>query len=364
MPRLSILIVGAGIAGAAAAVLLAGDGHQVTLVERAEETRSSGSPVDIRGHALAVSRRLGVTDQLRAADTGVRRVEFVDRTGRRSATAQLRAADSPDIEIARAQLGRILLEKLPGETELVMGETPVEFAPDASGVDVRFSRMPDRRFDLVIGADGQHSTTRKLVWGDERLYRRPIGLAIATVRLDLHLDPETVLIHNEPMVSLALHPAGGQPGAAFIFRTDLAAVPTDRAEQQGLLEARYAGVGWRGPELLDLAGRSDDLYFDGVSRVRVPSWSTGRIGLLGDAASSVTILGEGSSMALVGAAHLADALAETDDVSAALERYEATLRPLVERKQRGVRFGMDVLVPTTRVGIAARDLLVRVVRTL
>jgi 2-polyprenyl-6-methoxyphenol hydroxylase-like FAD-dependent oxidoreductase len=364
MPSLNILIVGAGIAGAAAAALLARDGHHVTLVERAEETRSSGSPVDIRGQALEVARRLGVIDQLRAADTGVRRVEFVDRDGRRSAGAQLRSADSPDIEIARAELGRILLAGVPSNAELVMGDTPVELTPDASGVDVRFSRSPDRRFDLVIGADGQHSTTRALAWGDERLFRRPIGLAIATVRLDLELDPELVLIHNEPTVSLALHPAGGHPGAAFIFRTELAEVPTDRAEQQRLLEARYAGVGWRGRELLNLAGRSNELYFDGVSRVRVPRWSTGRIGLLGDAASSVTILGEGSSMALVGAAHLATALAVTDDVTRALERYEATLRPLVERKQRGVRLGMDVLVPKTRAGIAVRDLLVRVVRTL
>lgn len=362
MPRLNVLIVGAGIAGTAVTVLLAEAGHRVTLVERASETRSSGNPVDIRGPALGVAERLGVLDQLREADTGVRRVEFVDRDGRARATAQLRAADSPQIEIARSELGRVLLERLPGDVELVMGETPVEVSQDAAGVDVRFSAIPDRCFDLVIGADGQHSTTRRLAWGNELPFRQPIGLAIATVRLDLDLDPELVLIHNEPKVSVALHPAGGRPGAAFIFRTDLVEMPTDRAEQQRLLELRYAGVGWRARELLELARRSDDLYFDGVSKVRVPRWSMGRIGLLGDASSSVTILGEGSSMALVGAARLADAVAEGNQVPRALERYEAAHRPLVEHHQRGVRFGMDVLVPTTRLGIAARDLLVRVVR--
>ncbi|MEO6115134.1 MAG: FAD-dependent monooxygenase [Pseudolysinimonas sp.] len=364
MPSRSILIVGAGIAGAAAATLFARDGHRVTLVERAAETRSSGSPVDIRGAALDVVRRLGVLDQLRAADTGVRRVAFVNRDGRPTARAQLRSLDSPDIEIARADLGRILLESCAREVDLVMGQTPVEFSQDAEGVDVRFSGMPDRRFELVVGADGQHSTTRGLAWGAEPLFRRPIGLAIATVRLDLELDPEVVLIHNEPRVSVALHPAGGQPGAAFIFRTDLVEMPTVRAEQQRLLDTRYAGVGWRSSELLERARGADDLYFDGVSKVRVPRWSTGRIALLGDASSSVTILGEGSSMALVGAARLAEAITRGGEVPEALRSYEAAHRPLVEHFQRGVRLGMDVLVPKSRAGIAARDLLVRVVRKL
>jgi 2-polyprenyl-6-methoxyphenol hydroxylase-like FAD-dependent oxidoreductase len=362
MPELDILIVGAGIAGAAAAALLAESGHRVTIVERAGETRSSGSPVDIRGAALDVACRLGVLDQLRAADTGVRRVEFVDRDGRVSAAAQLRAADSPDIEIARAELGRVLVERLPDDVEVVMGQTPVEISQEPQRVDVRFSGMPDRRFGAVIGADGQHSTTRRLVWGDEERFRTPIGLAIATAPFDLELDPELVQIHNEPRVSVALHPAGGHPGAAFIFRTELAEMPTDRAQQQQLLEARYAGVGWRSHELLERTRAIDDLYFDGVSRVRVPRWSTGRVALLGDASSSVTILGEGSSMALVGAARLADALAHDADVPGALRGYEAAHRPLVERNQKGVRLGMDVLVPTTRAGIAARDLLVRIVR--
>jgi 2-polyprenyl-6-methoxyphenol hydroxylase-like FAD-dependent oxidoreductase len=362
MPEIDILVVGAGIAGAAAAALLAEGGHRVTVVERAGETRSSGSPVDIRGPALDVAARLGVLDQLRAADTGVRRVEFVDRDGRVSAAAQLRATDSPDIEIARAELGRILVERLPGRVELVMGQTPVKISHDPHGVDVTFSGMPDRRFHLVIGADGQHSTTRKLVWGDEARFRSPIGLAIATAPFEVELDPELVQIHNEPRVSVALHPAGGHPGAAFIFRTELAEMPTDRTEQQRLLETRYAGVGWRGQELLDRTRSIDDLYFDGVSRVRVPHWSTGRVALLGDASSSVTILGEGSSMALVGAARLTDALSLGGEIPSALRRYEAAHRPLVERNQKGVRLGMDVLVPTTRAGIAARNLLVRIVR--
>jgi 2-polyprenyl-6-methoxyphenol hydroxylase-like FAD-dependent oxidoreductase len=73
---------------------------------------------------------------------------------------------------------------------------------------------------------------------------------------------------------------------------------------------------WRVPELLDRVRAADDLYFDSVSRVQVPTWSRGRIGLIGDAASCVSLFGDGSSLAMVGAFTLADAFG--DDIPAGL----------------------------------------------
>jgi 2-polyprenyl-6-methoxyphenol hydroxylase-like FAD-dependent oxidoreductase len=71
----------------------------------------------------------------------------------------------------------------------------------------------------------------------------------------------------------------------------------------------------------------------------VPSWSRERIVLLEDAASSITILGEGASMALAGASALADAIAETHDVDGAVAAYEREHRPRVTAAQRGAGYG-------------------------
>ena len=79
------------------------------------------------------------------------------------------------------------------------------------------------------------------------------------------------------------------------------------------------------PELLGRVRAADDLYFDSVSRVQVPTWSRGRIGLVGDAASCVSLFGDGSSLAMVGAFTLADALG--DDIPAGLRAYDARHRP-------------------------------------
>lgn len=355
-----VLVVGAGIAGAAAAALLGRAGHEVTLVERASFPRSSGAPVDVRGAALTVARVLGVEPALRAADTGTRRIVFLDHGGKVQARTSVRKAVSHDIEVARAALGNTLLDVAREHAEVLMGDGPASLASDPDGVEVTFESGATRRFDLVIGADGQHSTTRRLAWGKEEQFRTPIGLVIATLPVPLDVAPEAVLLHNEPGVSVGIHPAGGRPIASFIFRSHLRDAPHERNAQAQLLRDRYASVSWRAPELLGyLDDYLDDLYFDVVSRVRVPAWFSGRVALLGDAASSVTILGDGSSMAMIGANALSEALNGAPDLRAALRRYEAQHRTIVESHQRGVRLGAAFLAPRTRLGISARNTIVR-----
>ncbi|MDI5940248.1 FAD-dependent monooxygenase, partial [Micromonospora sp. DH15] len=188
---------------------------------------------------------------------------------------------------------------------------------------------------------------------------RHMGLWIATLPVDgLDLAPHEVLMHNAPGRALALHPNRGNAGAAFIFRGlwEPGFDHRDTAEHKRLLTAAYSGGGWRTPELLQRVRASDDLYLDSVSQVRLDRWSSGRVALLGDAATCVSLFGDGSTLAMAGAATLAESLAATPgDVAGALRRYEQTHRKLVAPKQRNVARAASLLVPTTRFGIAARN---------
>ena len=116
------------------------------------------------------------------------------------------------------------------------------------------------RFDLVVGADGQHSTIRRLAFGPESQYANPVGLVIATTPVDATLvsAPDVVQMCNIPGASLSVHPAGGHPAAAFIFRAGTSR-PRDREAQQRELEQRYAGRGWLSTELLAAAREAEDL---------------------------------------------------------------------------------------------------------
>lgn len=366
MQRLRILIVGAGIAGTAAAALLSRRGHDVVVLERSEGARSSGSPVDIRGRAHDAVRRLGIESALRARDTGARTVAFVDARGRTITTVGLRPAPE-DIEISRTDLAQVLLGAAGGAVELRYGETFTALAQGGAGVDVTLLSGGQERFDLVVGADGQRSATRHALEdapGQAVTASTSLQLAIATVPLALDIvDPSVVRMHNEPGISLTVHPAGGRPGVAFIFRT--AQAPVGHAARLRLLRAKYGTSGWRAREFLDAldGAPEEDVYFAGVQRVRARRWAFGRVVLLGDAAASLTILGNGSSLALTGAAVLDRALAEEPDIPAALARYEREHRPAAERAQRGASVSAGFLVPRTATGLGIRNLIARAMRT-
>jgi 2-polyprenyl-6-methoxyphenol hydroxylase-like FAD-dependent oxidoreductase len=354
------LISGAGIAGATAAYWLAKAGFDVTVVEQAHDMRSSGSPVDVRGAAVEVAERMGVMAQIRAADTRVRNMVFVNSRGRAISRVNMRAtwANTGDVELSRGELAAILRDAVPDDVEFQFGNSVTALMQDDGGVTAEFESGPEHRFDLAIGADGAHSGVRSLAFGPEADYLEHLGVYIATLPLAEETG-EDLVIYNTPGRAVALHPAGGHPGAAFMFRAPR--IPQfdhrDIEQHKRLLCDAYAGAGWRVPELLDRVRATDDLYFDSVSRIQVPTWSRGRIGLVGDAASCVSLFGDGSSLAMIGAFTLADAL--TGDIPAGLRAYETRHRPQRAAKENSVAYATRILIPATWTGIAVRNAAMR-----
>jgi len=356
----TVLISGAGIAGATAAYWLAKEGFEVVVVEQARRSRSSGSPVDVRGPAKDVAERMGVMTRIREADTCVRDIVFVDSRGCVLTRVNMRTAwaEPGDVELSRAELAEILRGAVPDDVEFQFGNEVTALDQDADGVTAEFESGPSRRFDVVIGADGVHSGVRRLAFGPEADYAKHLGVYVAT--LPLPDEPATDLVmYNTPGRAVAIHPAGGHPGAAFMFRAPQ--IPQfdhrDLDQHKRLLTAAYSGAGWRVPELLDRVRAADDLYFDSVSRIQVPTWSRGRIGLVGDAASCVSLFGDGSSLAMIGAFTLADSL--DGDISTGLRTYEARHRPQRAAKENSAAYAKRLLIPATSAGITVRNLAIR-----
>jgi 2-polyprenyl-6-methoxyphenol hydroxylase-like FAD-dependent oxidoreductase len=352
-----ILISGAGIAGATLAALLGRTGHQTTVVERDQGVRSSGNPVDVRRGAYQVAERLGVLERLHHAATKVRELIFVDDDGRRVASMRTRQSEDREVEVPRADLSAILLEAGRDDAEILFDDMITELQADDGGVEVIFERAAPRRFDLVVGADGIHSSVRRLVFGPEEDFAQHLRMYVATAKLGLPMErDDTVIMHNEPGTAVALHPGTGSSGAAFLFRSP-ARIDHGNAEAiQQLLKETYRNGSWRTQELLAGYLAADDAYFDSVTRIRMDSWSRGRVTLLGDAASCVSLFGDGSSSAMEGAATLAASLnASPNDIATALMRYESTHRAVTRPRQRGLWLASHLLIPRSRLGIALRD---------
>lgn len=361
LPR-HALVSGYGIAGASIAYWLTRAGWDVTVVERAGDVRSSGAPVDVRGDAVAAVRAMGMYDELRARSTGVTEVEFVGRGGRRIGGFPMQPSDSEGgFEISRRDLAESLAAAVSG-ARIRWGDEIVRIRQDPAGVEATLASGDEIRSDIVVAADGLHSAVRGLVVAPEASLVSQLGLWIATLPYPAAAEhPTTVRVYNEPGRNAALHPAGGNPGVALMCRS----VPApdwdmrDGARQKAFIERAFAGSGWMVPSILEHLATADLLYFDQVSRVRVPRWSEGRVVLLGDAGSSVTIFGDGSSIAIAGAWELAQALGRHQDPIDAFAAYEHAQRARVEPRQRQVQVSSHFLVPASRPGLLARNALLR-----
>lgn len=340
-----VLVAGASIAGPALAHWLRRRGAEVTVVERAPELRPGGQAVDARGVAKEVIGRMGLDAAVRAACTDTAGAHTVDADGQVLET--FRADDDggdgfiADIEILRGDLSQVLYDDTRDGVEYVFGDRIAGLAQDADGVDVVFAGGNRRRFDLVVGADGLHSELRAMVFGPHERFLRHLGhvLAFYSVPNEFGLDRWLLEYQDqESGRSALLRPIQDATRAMAMFylaSADFYVDYRDVAAQKVLLRERMAGLGWLTPDILAHLDDTPDFYLDQVAQVVMDRWSSGRVGLLGDAAfSSSPMSGQGTGLALVGAYLLAGELAAAGwDPDAGFASYEARMRSFVEANQ-------------------------------
>lgn len=321
MAPLDILIVGGGVAGSTLATLLLllpvpiADLPHITIVERSAASRSHGQNIDIRGTGMDILRKLGLEESVRAATTGEEGVRIVDSSNRCWAevaadkTGEVQTGTS-DVEILRGRLVEILRKRSEEMSEQVekRGGQGIEFIgkdwlssleQDGGKVRVVFANSgEERNYDLVVGADGLQSLTRKMVWGakiEEGKIKR-IGAYAGFFSMP---KGETDSLwrrwyHAPGRRSIMVRPSD-QPDRSTVLMivvneddkrvTELAENGSRSvAGQKALLGEYFADAGWESERLITKMNRSDDFYFNLVAQVMLEKWSKGRVVLLGDAA--------------------------------------------------------------------------------
>lgn len=366
---LHVLVCGGGIGGNAVVLQLLRSGIRTTVVERSDTPRPGGQAVDLRGPSREVAERMGLMPDIRSRQLDERGMVFVDDAGRDIVRMPAELFDGKgavaEIEITRGDLNQTLLDAIADtggqDLDYRYGTWVTQLHQDESGVEATFDTGATERFDLVIGADGLHSGTRRMVFGPEEQFSTYLGgyMSFFTVPTPASVEPNWFAVHSVPgSTNVGLRadvdPATSKALVTMRMPAD-PALRRDTAAQQRLIRERLAAARWEAPTILAAMADTPDFYFDELARIDMPSWTKGQVTLLGDAGyCGSPLTGNGTATALVGAYVLAGEIAAAQhDPANALTRYEEVLRPFIAKAHELPPGGLRAMTPKTRFGIRA-----------
>lgn len=392
MTQLKILICGGGITGTSLAYWLSKLSHDVTVIERAPSLRTTGLQIDLRGFGIEVMKRMGLEEAFRAksvAEQGLKVVDSSDRTWayfKANNTGKGLQSFTSEFEILRGDLCQLLYDSTHDSVKYMFGTFVKNFEEKDDHIDVLFSDGHKDRFDLLVGADGQGSRTRKMMLGP--------GIADPVHHIGLYVGYFTLTrpIQEGEEYNSAIYIAPGRrailtrrhsPDQIQVYLQMADSVHSQRleqahqggiAEEQKAMAEIFRNAGWQSEELLKGLDDAEDFYCERLGVVKMDSWSSGRVVLVGDAAycpSAAT--GMGTTCGFVGAYVLAGEIGKhcggsgpgaKVDLPMALKAYDERFRPFINQVQYGIVENAPLrerLFPSTRWAITIAYYLLAVV---
>jgi 2-polyprenyl-6-methoxyphenol hydroxylase-like FAD-dependent oxidoreductase len=367
---MNVLISGAGIAGSTLAFWLKRHGCTPTLLEEAQALRTSGYVVDFWGQGFDIAEKMGLIPELVRDGYRVREVRFVDNHGQRvggfSVEVFNRLTRGRYVTVARSRLAEAIYASLQGKVETIFGERVCDLKFIGDDVQASFLKLPPRRFDLVIGADGLHSNIRQLLFDAQSKFETYLGYKVATFEASGYRprDELTFVSFSRPGLQVSRFAMRDDRTLFLLIYADKSPkcpAPSDITTQKRELHARFDGQGWECARILSVLDQCQSVYFDRVSQIRMPNWFKERAALVGDAAAAPSLLaGQGAALAMMESYVLAGELARSPrNPSVAFARYDGLLHKFVEAKQIGAERLASSFAPRTELGLLVRNLVTR-----
>lgn len=341
--RLSVGIAGGGIGGLAAALSMLQRGFDVHVYEQARDFSEVGAGIQVSPNASRILHRLGLADAL--AGMGVRPVAWHQRRWQDGRTVLytplgdtvIEAFGFPHYQMHRADVLATLVRALPAE-RLHVSHRLVGFDDHGDGVTIAFENNESAEVDVLVGADGIHSTVQRLLFGEQSphftgciAYRGLIPAArVAALEIPLEaqvwMGPTRHFVHYWVQEGRLLN---------FVCLIDQDTWTRESWTDRGdVADALAAYDGWHPQVRAILKGAEETFIWALFDRAPLGHWSKGRVTLLGDACHPMLpFMAQGSAQAIEDGAALTACLAQTTDLPSALRRYEELRLPRASRIQ-------------------------------
>ncbi|CAK7220365.1 hypothetical protein SCUCBS95973_004129 [Sporothrix curviconia] len=340
------VIIGGGIAGLSVAFWLDKAGWESVIIERAQTIRGGGFLIGLTGLGYESAKHMDLVDPLNKVSYDLN--ENVMKTSSGSEIVRLKYTDAHGLEsiaLQRGDLAKTLAEAVPESATIRLGRTMANFVDNRDSVNVTLDNGETLKCDLLIGADGIHSHVRTQLFKDmDTTPLADLGYSFAVY--DVEGDPETELeascvSYTRPgHLDCFYRLRDRRIAVLHMWRDEFPKLEVLRNENGKAAYERLHAIAAGGhPKIREFVNRSEaagaPILVDTMTMVKMPTWSQGRVTLLGDAAHCLTLMsGQGAAMAMASAEILGRELKNSNnDVVAALAAHDKCLRPAILRLQ-------------------------------
>ena len=349
-PR-NIGVVGGGIGGLTAALCLARAGHNVQVFEQTDESGATGAGIQVSPNAARVLHHLGLQDALMTKGFLPKATQMRSwRSGRvisetTLGDVALERYGAPYYHIHRADLMDMLVSAVSAEPTIRLNVSSkiTNFSQDATGVRL-VAGEHEHQVDLLIGADGIHSSVRACLWGDQQADFT--GNVAWRMLVPVNRLPEGLIAPNATVwwgpgkhfVHYLVKGGDYVNCVCVVEKAEWQAESWVAAGSMSELQADFAGWHDTIQQLLDQTDDGTLFKWGLFDRAPMRTWGIDRVSLLGDACHpTLPFMAQGAAMAIEDAAVLANCFSNGADVVAALRRYEDLRKARTAGVQRGSR---------------------------
>jgi 5-methylphenazine-1-carboxylate 1-monooxygenase len=363
---MQVIVVGGGIGGLSLALSLHQAGIAVRVYEAVRDLVPLGVGINLQPTAVRELTELGLGDDLAQIGLATQELSYFNKFGQlvHSEKRGISAGYKwPQYSIHRGQLQLLLLRVVRERLGTENFRSGLKFAAFEQNQHRVTARFQDSRSgasvqdaaDILVGADGIHSTVRRQLYpteGEPRFARQVLWRA--AIDSEPFLGGRTMIIAGHFHQRIIVYPVGrgAKPGQLLTNWICQKSVPASappredwnrRVSNEQVLAAFGA---WRFPwlDMPALIDRTPEIYeFPLVDRDPVPTWSSDRVTLIGDAAHPMQPIGsQAGSQAIIDARVLTAALIAASNPIEALQRYDAERRPVMnDITLRNRRFGPE-----------------------
>ncbi|RKE80836.1 FAD-dependent monooxygenase [Chryseobacterium sp. AG363] len=345
-----ILISGGGIAGLTAAKLLSGQGHQVTVIDRAPSFTKAGFLISLKSFGVRIMEELGLMVELHAASSPSEFVSFLEKDEhliQRISYEKMNQNIERSVLISRGGLHNVLYDNLKDHVNVLFNTTISEIASTDHKTVVTLSDGHRMEADLVIVSEGLRSSTRERYFTDSQMEDFNTLYMGGRLQMEHSYAVGDFKIYIDVDKMLSIYPIANNEIAIQCYIRHTGDLATLKQKALELLQNSFNDYSVEVKDLLSRFAEDGIIFIDKMGMVDAPDLVNGNMVLLGDAGYCPTALsGMGASLSIYGAKALSHFISKTpDDLKSACSNYNILMRPIIRKFQSNARNNAASFIP-------------------